>query len=212
METLYDGKIRDLREQIVSLQQEMDRIGQEYVELSKQFVAEWAEKTVVKTVTERHDRAVELNANGQLTQLKNELREFIESVPSIMDSEIPPSGAWAHNAPEEQWLNDPQYQDLIGPGFSPKPGDEQIRMMLGRVGDLLNKYQLIELKQSIEWKRDPQTSKLRYSIGYMQSTGMGLAYQRYVDAGKRLVGLRKVLIETLKQKATTEAQNLWDQA
>ena len=207
----FDAPIRDLKEQMDTLREQMEKTCKEFLEATKEFAPTWFQKSVERAVTSQPELAKECGVNG-LRSLKSDLQKLVAMIPHIVEQHVNCDKYWPHRAelPDEPELKFGRYH--ISKPRGPDELDNGVREILGYVGAILVKYGFAKTGEFGNWVAGYGSERPRYRFGYDWSEKMSSVLNKYSPLYDELVKLNEKLKKVEREKAEAEAKDLWEQA
>jgi len=185
---------------------------------------EEASEILVKDINifmkEKFRKDIETNAKTQseitkklgiekLTELKNDLSELIERIPSLVNGTMK-NDVWLHNNYSVSLENEFGQKRHIRSGFN-SIITNILRELYGHAGLLLFKYEYANFKTS-GWEKQYKSEIPKYKYSFSLSKQLEEAIDIYINLLEQLHDLLVKLDKVTNQKEQQEASDLWDQA
>ncbi len=208
----FDLAIAKHEEQDNNIREQMEKVLKDFLGATCEFVADWYQNTVERTVVENAGVTQSLGVNG-LRVLKADLQELLKKVPEVAAEHLDRDSYWPHRSdkPAEFEMHFAGYH-VASRRRLPGSLDEPVRRLLGLAGNLLTKRGFARREKESEWEARIGVPGLRFRYAYEPSTRMLEVLRRYSELYDSLVETRRRLEEVRWKKTEAQAKALWDEA
>jgi len=186
----YDNKIVDLNHQKDATLKEMESLYDKFIEATTNFTIKWSQKQIEKYVGENYHLTLTRNEN-ELIGLKTEFKELINKLPAIVVGDLNDDKYWVHlHSPKNitKFFSDHSnytraFEELI---------KEPLRIIMGRVGILLNNYGYVTVQNSqSNWSSSYNDRKVRYVVRELEmDEEMKICLDNYL---KNIIELKEII-------------------
>ena len=208
--------IAEINREREALRGEMAELSQAWLAVVAQWLAEDWNLVAQRAVRSDPGRVQQLADEGELSQVKQELKELVQAAPQLVQETLGGDPKiWSHI--EGHIFTVPGVPDLpntrsymSATNAQPEAFDLGLRLLKGEVYVLLTKHRLGKALDRSQWKE--VDGRLRYPFNVTWSAGMQSRLAAYSDAYRRSVELAEELAVAAATAAADQAQALWDKA
>ena len=207
----FEEDIARINSQIAALREQAEPALQKFLQNTVLFLCDWSRQTVERAVTSSPELTKQLGKEG-LSRLKSELAQLTREMPDHVQKHLNKNELWLHRGeipPRDKYSQGPY--DFHS-NRQPDKVNDQVRILLGYAGALLVKFGLAMYDKNSSWEQDTATASTKFKYGFDWSEDMKRCLLTYSEIYNRLSQLAEELASTKRQKAETEAKELWDQA
>jgi hypothetical protein len=206
----FDQRIAAAEQEISDLKTEMGTAQREIFAAFAAMAAEFFEITAESAVRGHPERAKELGVKG-LKVVKNGVEALKQGSPKIVEETFGREIRWPHIDPE--WDGGDRWSNPFAQYGSHRPADifdRPMREVLGHVGQILLDHGLAKEENWRSHGRYHAGRYFPYAVSW--SEGALAATKRYADLYSKLSAANGARTDARNEKASAEAQDLWDQA
>lgn len=207
----FDSKIKTADDEIESLRGQMDQTCSQYIQVCTNFFQLEFQKRVEAAITGNPAVAQGLGLE-KLKALKAELKDLVDRVPRIVSEHLDKQDIWEHRTPLPEGLEKDRNRETDLRIRAGSKARDELRSIIGYVGQLILKYGLDEGSERSEWEKQGKgLPKYRYSLPPYGS-GLNESLETYKGLFERFIQAHFDLKSAQAAKEQAIAKDLWNQA
>ena len=197
----FNKKFRKFKYKEAKLCKQMERLRQQFIIASKNFVNDWYYRYIENTVKNYPEITNSLQLDG-VKSIKKELCEVIRTVQNLLENKMIVKELWSHFYKE----TDVALESYLYSVKRPKMVDEIIRSSFFEVVPLLARYGYEEAALELQ---TILTGPLRHDDRLDWSAAMHAIVKSYSNLHKQLIDFNVEIKNIESKKSFAEAVELW---